>query len=296
MHPTDNSIGLSHRLLVSRKDNVLGIGKKQHGTSDQWWMNAFDQSLKCMGVEDNGKRVQVAKSGALELASKGSAGWKWLGQGGGLYGCFVKGEVLGGTLDAPVEATEPGSNRKKRRIRSEDKDKPAKRIKSSEDVKRQQKRAEKQARKEAKATLLTPPESDAIDNNMEAKRVRKEERRKKRAAKEAAAANGEDEVIATCTEIKKPAKSRGGSPDMDSKGTSQEVISKPLEKERSRKRKKADRSDSDADKVTVSVEDDTEMQEAPRQDTQPCSDSKTTRDSSREVKIHKSKKKKRHVE
>ncbi len=50
LHATDDSTGLARPLLLARKDNRLGIGSKEHGaTSDQWWLNAFDQQLKGPG-------------------------------------------------------------------------------------------------------------------------------------------------------------------------------------------------------------------------------------------------------
>lgn len=45
LHASSDAIGLARPLLVSQKQNNLGLGKKQHKTSDMWWMNAFDKSL-----------------------------------------------------------------------------------------------------------------------------------------------------------------------------------------------------------------------------------------------------------
>lgn len=42
--------GLKKPLLVSHKVDVLGVGKQKHLASDQWWMRAFDESLKQIGT------------------------------------------------------------------------------------------------------------------------------------------------------------------------------------------------------------------------------------------------------
>lgn len=43
--------GLKKPLLVSKKIDVLGVGKQRHqAQADQWWMRAFDESLKQIGT------------------------------------------------------------------------------------------------------------------------------------------------------------------------------------------------------------------------------------------------------
>lgn len=44
--------GLKRPLLVSQKQDVLGVGKQRHNNAhaDQWWMRAFDESLKQIGT------------------------------------------------------------------------------------------------------------------------------------------------------------------------------------------------------------------------------------------------------
>ncbi|KAG9245715.1 hypothetical protein BJ878DRAFT_540977 [Calycina marina] len=96
LHPTSDTTGLSRPLLVSSKNNNLGIGKKQHKTSDMWWMNAFDKSLKGLDTSVEGQVTQTVTSGGLDMVVKGGA--KFVGNKGGLYASFVRGEVLGGTL------------------------------------------------------------------------------------------------------------------------------------------------------------------------------------------------------
>jgi nucleolar protein TMA23 len=100
LHPTNDGTGLRRPLLVSQKQNTLGVGKKQHRTSDMWWQNAFDKSLKGLDTSVAGKVIQTVSNGGLDMVAKG--GGKFVGTGG-LYSCFVRGEVLGGTLEEREE-------------------------------------------------------------------------------------------------------------------------------------------------------------------------------------------------
>lgn len=103
--------GLSKPLLVSLKQNVLGVGKKRHDAhADQWWARAFDGCLKGLEVsrlEDEtgtgqvGMSVRVeGKRGALDALEGGS------GKAKGLYGLFVRGEGLSGTFGGEREGVD----------------------------------------------------------------------------------------------------------------------------------------------------------------------------------------------
>lgn len=103
--------GLSKPLLVSQKQNVLGVGKKRHDAhADQWWARAFDGCLKGLEVsrlEDETGTGQVGMSvrvegerGALDALEGGSKRAK------GLYGLFVRGEGLSGTLGGEREGVD----------------------------------------------------------------------------------------------------------------------------------------------------------------------------------------------
>jgi hypothetical protein len=51
--------GLKKPLLISHKQDQLGLGKKKaaHNVDDQWWMRAFDESLQNIGT---GQEVRIA--------------------------------------------------------------------------------------------------------------------------------------------------------------------------------------------------------------------------------------------
>jgi nucleolar protein TMA23 len=211
LHPTNNSIGLSKPLLVSQKQNNLGVGKKQHKTSDMWWMNAFDSSLKGLDTSKQGRVVQTVTSGGLDMVAKGGA--KWVGSQGGLYASFVRGECLSGTITPESNEGSVESPRKKRRKTTdgaESKDerrarKAAKRALRDKELRetgekeqcsaQSETKEEKRARKAAKRALkaqqdVTPPPDaeEAEDQSVkepETKEQRRERKRLNKLAREA---------------------------------------------------------------------------------------------------------------
>ncbi|KZZ87967.1 hypothetical protein AAP_05233 [Ascosphaera apis ARSEF 7405] len=43
-------LGLTKPILVSRKQNTLGVGKKTIDHSNQWWLRGFEAALKGVGT------------------------------------------------------------------------------------------------------------------------------------------------------------------------------------------------------------------------------------------------------
>jgi nucleolar protein TMA23 len=211
LHPTNNSIGLSKPLLVSQKQNNLGLGKKQHKTSDMWWMDAFDSSLKGLDTSKQGQVVQTVSSGGLDMVAKGGA--KWVGSKGGLYASFVRGECLSGTITPESNEGSEELPRKKRRRGENEKEskeerrarKAAKRasgdkeLKTAEEVEdgseRSETKEERRARKATKHKLKAQglvqdgPDTQVKDDQrveeLETKEQRKERKRLKKLAREA---------------------------------------------------------------------------------------------------------------
>ena len=119
--------GIKKPLLISHKQDQLGLGRKKaaHTTDDQWWMRAYDQSLQSIGT---GKGEESTLS---QIRTKGI-------NRGGLYGFFVKGEGMAGTIDdstgdegasTPPTSTSETETTKKRKRADDDPCAPTKKAK-----------------------------------------------------------------------------------------------------------------------------------------------------------------------
>ncbi|PFH59507.1 hypothetical protein XA68_12239 [Ophiocordyceps unilateralis] len=135
LHKTDDSVGLSKPLLLSRKDNKSGLGTTQHFTSDQWWMSAFDEQLRGLDTTQEGRVTQTLTTGKLNSIDKGSLG-KY-----NLYASFVRGGFLESTLPTQKREQSPPAT-----------DEPTPIPDSSSPVKqsKQERRARKEARRKQK--------------------------------------------------------------------------------------------------------------------------------------------------
>lgn len=141
-------LGLTRPILVARKSNNHGVGKKTtKDASNQWWLRGFEDALK--GVGDDSFEANSARQNNA-LTSE-------------LYRNFVRGSGLAGTLDPKKEMTEGKSETSG----------------SCKKRKREEEKEEKAARKEGRAARRA---QKAIKK--EQKAVRKETRRAKRAMKE----------------------------------------------------------------------------------------------------------------
>ncbi|KAF2839362.1 hypothetical protein M501DRAFT_906860, partial [Patellaria atrata CBS 101060] len=134
--------GIKKPLLVSKKVDVLGLGIKKHtATSDQWWLRAFDTSLRDLGTGKKSALAQIRETGVNR---------------GGLYGFFVKGEGLEGSIAAAVSADDEASKLSKEEIkRKRDEEKEQKKAARAEraairKAAEEAKERAKQERREAK--------------------------------------------------------------------------------------------------------------------------------------------------
>lgn len=195
LHKTDDSIGLAKPLLLNRKDNTKGLGQKQHFTSDQWWMNAFDEQLKGIDTSKKGKVIQTVTTGKLNVIEKNLGKYS-------VYSTFVRGGFLEGTIDrlnindSSADSSETDSSNQKDSSKS-DKEKPRKETKEEKrarkEAKKQRKeaRAEKRAAKAARRELKkakkssksskSSAESSDADEEKRRRRAKKEEKRRQRA-------------------------------------------------------------------------------------------------------------------
>ncbi|KAF4971396.1 hypothetical protein FSARC_1758 [Fusarium sarcochroum] len=193
LHKTDDSIGLAKPLLLNRKDNTRGLGQKQHFTSDQWWMNAFDEQLKGIDTSKDGKVVQTITTGKLNVLDKNLGKYS-------VYTTFVRGGFLEGTIDqlkindSSTETSENESSDQPETGKS-DKDKPRKETKEEKRARKEAKRKRKEARAAKKAarrelkskskksskSSKSSAESSDTDEEKRRRRAKKEEKRRQRA-------------------------------------------------------------------------------------------------------------------
>lgn len=92
--------GIIKPILVSKKPNGFGLGRKQNDVhADQWWSRIFDNTLKSLhlGKDGAGKRAKPERLcyGVPPPANIPQDGARWAGN---LYETFVRGEGLVGTL------------------------------------------------------------------------------------------------------------------------------------------------------------------------------------------------------
>ncbi|RMY99916.1 hypothetical protein D0860_08156 [Hortaea werneckii] len=208
--------GIKKPLLVSKKVDVLGVGLNKHAAvSDQWWLRAFDQGLKDFGTGKESTLANVQKHGVNR---------------GGLYGRFVKGEGMKGTIgtEEPKTVDDMGSNgdfaalpktptgklegvqaaangsEKKRKREGKADEQSAKRKRSSVDDgdgKKGDKYEREKAKRKAKAA--------GKESNGESKEERRARKEKRRAEKEdmAAAKNARQDEKAERKRLRKAEKS-----------------------------------------------------------------------------------------
>ncbi|EAA34864.1 hypothetical protein GE21DRAFT_324 [Neurospora crassa] len=197
LHPTDNTIGLSNPLRISRNTDGRGIGQSTHYTSDQWWLAAFDEKLKGLDTSKDGKVVQTTTQSKLDAVTANIGGGKYTGAGG-LYASFVRGEGLAGTVESSESGSgrstptdredvaglkggvkkhrESGSNKKKAEKEEKKRRKAMEKLKKKEEKKAAKKAAKKEEKRRRKATE-TKEERKARKKE---RRAKKEEKRRKR--------------------------------------------------------------------------------------------------------------------
>ncbi|KAL2167318.1 hypothetical protein VTG60DRAFT_1419 [Thermothelomyces hinnuleus] len=219
LHPTNNAIGLSKPLLISRNTDGRGIGQNKHYTSDQWWLHAFDQKLKGLDTSKKGTVVQSVTQGKLDAVASSQPKGKYTGARG-LYASFVRGGMLEGTIEVNVVAdgaattgtatgestdatpatsddgrSEESVSKKEKQSESREERKArraARRLRKAEkaarkaaEAKAARKAAEKAAKKAAKKELKRARKASETTEERRARRAerraRKEEKRRKRA-------------------------------------------------------------------------------------------------------------------
>lgn len=177
LHRSDDAVGLSKPLLLPRKADTRGLGQTQHFTSDQWWINAFDEQLQGLDAGPDGRLRQTCTAGKLNALERGALG-RWY-----LYASFVRGGFLEGTV-APASAPAPA-------------DEPKPEAKAETKQERRARRAERRAAKEARAEARAARRASKAERaearaERRARRAARTERAAARAARRTARAAASD--------------------------------------------------------------------------------------------------------
>lgn len=94
LHPSGH--GIAKPLLISKKNDVLGVGnRKNDALAGQWWLKAFDNSLKQVNIG--------TADGAPKPVEKVTPTFQRSLYNNALYSNFVKGEGLSGTQTPAIK-------------------------------------------------------------------------------------------------------------------------------------------------------------------------------------------------
>ncbi|KAI9889766.1 MAG: hypothetical protein M1814_004968 [Vezdaea aestivalis] len=214
------SAGLVRPLLAAKKVDNKGVGKKSFDATDRWWEQAYDRGLKALGdlgvdapekgmktgvgaksvgVEKEGDKMErmnakrkrgPAANEDLYSIRQGTA--KYTGTGA-LYGRFVKGEGLNGTISRATlrgGAGEPEVLRSKKRKRSKKSKKTKPPTEEDDDdvemedadVGEEQTKHTSESSKGAEDKQETSIEQEKAEQEVELLRQHKTDRRLRRAA------------------------------------------------------------------------------------------------------------------
>jgi hypothetical protein len=100
--------GLIKPLLVSQKKNTFGVGKKTHepAAGNEWWLKGFENALSNIGKRSDSE----ATSGTATPDSRNASDYR--GKHIGLYGFFIKGQQMEGTIREEARKPQRGTKRK----------------------------------------------------------------------------------------------------------------------------------------------------------------------------------------
>lgn len=178
-HHPHGGLGLTRPILVSRKNNNHGVGKKTtKDPTNQWWLRGFEDALKGVGTEqrDNG-----GGSSANALTSE-------------LYRFFVRGEVLEGTIRREcghgqgVEGAtgddndrEKSGKGKRKRVDSDDDEVKEAKMRKKEKKREEKKKKKKKEKEEGVSSERCSSDEASKEDKEERRRRRKEGKRKRKA-------------------------------------------------------------------------------------------------------------------
>ncbi|KAJ5774742.1 hypothetical protein N7457_009638 [Penicillium paradoxum] len=160
-------LGLTRPILVSRKANNHGVGKKTtKDPTNQWWLRGFEDALKGVG-NDSFEATSARENNALTSE---------------LYRHFVRGEGLAGTLDGlkkegntPSASTSTSGSKSKRKREDGDDGVDRKARKLAKAARKEEKAVRKEARRVKRAAKVEKKEKKAAEKL--AKKAKKERKR-----------------------------------------------------------------------------------------------------------------------
>lgn len=114
--PNSNNIttgnGLVKPLLVSQRGGSRhGIGKKAHEpvSGNEWWLKGFQSALQNIGKSESERSSVVGSGTSTPRNGKG-----YVGKHSGLYGYFVTGQMMKGTLEEWDELQQRKTSKKRK--------------------------------------------------------------------------------------------------------------------------------------------------------------------------------------
>ncbi|KAJ5184479.1 hypothetical protein N7472_009319 [Penicillium cf. griseofulvum] len=162
-----SGLGLTRPLLVSRKANNHGVGKKTtKDPTNQWWLRGFEDALKGVG-NDSFEATSARENNALTSE---------------LYRHFVRGDGLAGTLEeAEKKKDETGTSTSKSKRKRENEDDGLDR--KARKLAKAARKAEKAERKEGRR-VKRAAKAEKKEKKLAEKLAKKALKEKKRTASE----------------------------------------------------------------------------------------------------------------
>ncbi|KAJ5834030.1 hypothetical protein N7447_000056 [Penicillium robsamsonii] len=161
-----SGLGLTRPLLVSRKANNHGVGKKTtKDPTNQWWLRGFEDALKGVG-NDSFEATSARENNALTSE---------------LYRHFVRGDGLAGTLEGMEKKDESGTSTSKSKRKRENEDDGLDR--KAKKLAKAARKAEKAERKEGRR-VKRAAKAEKKEKKIAEKLAKKALKEKKRTASE----------------------------------------------------------------------------------------------------------------
>jgi nucleolar protein TMA23 len=241
--------GLIKPLLISQKKNTFGVGKKAHEPTagNEWWLKGFETALSNVGKSES-ERTSGTATPELGRSANG-----YPGKHVGLYGFFVKGGEMEGTIGRQVGEEDSSTRRKKRKSDALENQESSR--DSSDGKDRSRVTRKKRKSKEGKGT----EEFEQVTAFLQAR----DKGEKRRQRKQKADALGEFQQVGEFFEVRSARKkaSPDGSPDSDVLKPVEDVMAQLAENagEARRRRRRAKK----AEKAAKDLQAASQMENAP---------------------------------